>query len=90
MWRPSRRAQGQQLVRRGVETSGVEAVPLELPGPSDPSEWKTVVGGFDFHAAVEMDEAFAELVIAERLGRSGFRARFSSVTMAATGRLVVQ
>ena len=41
--------------------------PTAPDAPADPARRRTVVGRFDFHAAVQVHRAFAVLVIAERL-----------------------
>ena len=52
-----------------MEEADVHAVPLDRDGPAEPARRRGVVGGLDFDAAVEMDRARAELVVAKRLDR---------------------
>src|SRR5687767_13493117 len=47
----------------------MHVVPLHLHTPTDPAGWRAGVRGLDFHAAIEMDGAFAEAVVAKRLER---------------------
>src|SRR5580658_3908702 len=44
-------------------------IPLHSNTPADPARRGAVVSSVDFHAAVQMDRAFAVLVIAKRLDR---------------------
>ena len=55
----------QQLAGAGIEQAHEEVVPLHVDQPPNPSWWRAIVGGFDFHAAVQMHGALAVLVIAE-------------------------
>src|SRR6266511_1008763 len=59
----------QERARRGMEEADVQAVPLDRQGLPDPAGRWGVVGILDLDAAVEMDRAEAELVVAERLHR---------------------
>ena len=70
-WRPRCLAQvlAQQLAGLRIEQADVLTIPLHLHAPADPARRRAVVGGFDFHAAVQMNRALAVLVIAERLER---------------------
>src|SRR5258708_34017086 len=42
---------------------------MHLNAPPDPARRRTVVGGFDFHATVQMHCTFAVLIAAERFQR---------------------
>ena len=53
----------------GVEQPHVQVVPLHLDALADPAGRRAVVGGLDFDAAIEMDGALAEAVVAKRLER---------------------
>ena len=55
----------QQLPGARIEQAHVRVVPLHLNAPADPARRRAVVGGFDFHAAVQMHRALAVLVIAK-------------------------
>ena len=44
-------------------------IPLHLHLPADPARRRAVVGGIDFHAAIQVYRAFPILVIAEGLQR---------------------
>src|SRR5262250_799145 len=56
----------QQLAGLRIEQADKQLVPLHAHEASDPAWWSAVVSGFDFHAAVQMHDAFAILVVAER------------------------
>ena len=45
----------------------MQRIPLHLDAPSDPTRRRAIVGGIDFHAAIQMHRALAILVIAEGL-----------------------
>ena len=53
----------QQLSAFGIEDANEELVPLHLDHTADPAGRKAVVGGFDFHAAIQMHYTLAVLVI---------------------------
>jgi hypothetical protein len=57
----------QQTPRLGIEQAHMQVVPLHLEASSDPAGRRAVVRGFDFDAAIEMDRARAEAVVAKRL-----------------------
>ena len=59
----------QQLAGLRIQQPDVTGIPLHLNPPADPAWRCAVVGGFDFHAAIQMHRALAVLVIAERLDR---------------------
>ena len=65
----ARRAQmlTEQLVRLRVDEPHVQVVPLHVDAPADPAGRRAVEGGLDFDAAIEMDRAIAEAVVAKRL-----------------------
>jgi len=50
----------------GVEQSNIQLIPLHSNHAPDPARWRAVVRGLDFHAAIEMDRALTEPVIAKR------------------------
>ena len=53
----------------GCEEADVHAVPLDRDVAAEPARRRGVVGVLDLDAAVEMDRAPAELVVAKRLDR---------------------
>src|SRR5215469_10284972 len=57
----------QQLAGFGIEDPDEDLIPLHRDPTSDPAGRQAVVGGFDFHAAIQMDVSFAMLVITEGL-----------------------
>ena len=59
----------QQLAVSGIQQPHLPGIPLHLDAPADPARRRAVVGGFDFHAAVQMHGALAVLVVAEGLER---------------------
>ena len=59
----------QQLVGFGIEQADEQLVPLHAHRAPDPAGRRAVVGGFDFDAAVQMQNAFAVLVVAEGFDR---------------------
>ena len=59
----------QERARGGMEQADVHAVPLDRDVPAEPARRRGVVGVLDLDAAVEMDRARAELVVAKRLDR---------------------
>src|ERR1700741_109130 len=65
-----------KLVGVGMQDAYMQRVPLHLPGTSDPSWRQAVVGGFHFHATIEMNHAFPELVVAELFERQWQQVRF--------------
>ena len=72
----ARRAQmlAQQLAGLRIEQADVQVVPLHLDALADPAGRRAVVRGVDFDAAIEMDGALAEAVVAKRLERQRARA----------------
>ena len=60
---------------RGMQDAHVQRIPLHFDESSDPSGRKAVVGRFDFHTAVEMNDAFSVLVVAEGFERQRKQAR---------------
>ena len=58
-----------QRARSGMEQADVHAVPLDRDLAAEPARRRGVVGILDLDAAVEMDRAPAELVVAKRLDR---------------------
>ena len=52
------------------------AIPLHFHRAADPARGCAVISGVDFHAAVQVHDAFPELVIAERLERQREQGRF--------------
>ena len=59
----------QQLPGFRIEQTNIQLIPLHAQHPPDPAWRSAVVGGFDFDATIEMHDALAVLVIAERLQR---------------------
>ena len=59
----------QERAGGGIEEADVHAVPLDRDVAADPARRRGVVGVLDLDAAVEMDGAGAELVVAKRLDR---------------------
>jgi hypothetical protein len=59
----------QQLTVARIEQAHKTFIPLHLDRTPDPAWRCTVVGGFDFHAAVQMNTPLAELIVAEWLDR---------------------
>src|SRR5437762_11992782 len=61
----------QQLPRAWIQRSHMCVIPLHLNPAADPAWRSAVIGRFNFHAAIQMDRAFAVLVIAKGLKRQG-------------------
>ena len=59
----------QERAGGGIEEADVHAVPLDRDFLAEPAGRRGVVGVLDLDAAVEMDRARAELVVAKRLER---------------------
>ena len=59
----------QQLPGLGIEQTNIQLIPLHSQHAPDPARRRAVVGGFDFDAAIQMHDALAVLVIAERFQR---------------------
>ena len=59
----------QQLVRSWIENTDVERIPLDIDELANPTWRNAVIGGLDFDAAIEMNGAFAVLVVTEWLQR---------------------
>src|SRR5262245_34764194 len=59
----------QELPGLRIEQPDVEITPLHIDAPADPARRRTVVRRIDFDAAIEMDCADAEAVVAKRLKR---------------------
>jgi len=59
----------QQLVCFGIQHSNVQLIPLHLDESTDPSWRYAVESRFNFDAAVQVNHAFAVLVIAEGFKR---------------------
>src|SRR5258708_6993304 len=57
----------EQLSSLRMQQPDVQAIPLHWNTPADPARRRAVIGRFDLHATIQMDRAFAVLVIAERL-----------------------
>jgi hypothetical protein len=55
----------QKLMRVGIDNTDAEVVPLHFHQAADPSWRHAVVRGFHLHAAIQMNDAFTVLVIAE-------------------------
>src|SRR6516165_4709950 len=53
----------QELVGAGMQDAHVQRVPLHPHGTPGPSWRQAVIGGFDFHTAVQMHHAFSVLVV---------------------------
>jgi hypothetical protein len=60
----------------GCRMRTLQRVPLHLHRTSDPSWRQPVVGGFHFHAAIQMNHPFSVLVVAERFERQRQQVRF--------------
>ena len=67
----------QQLPGLGIEQANIQLIPLHSQQTPDPARRSAVVGGFDFDAAIQMHDALAVLVIAERLQRAAAARRVS-------------
>ena len=59
----------QELARLRIEQADEEVVPLHVDAAADPAGRRAVVGGLDFHAAIEVHGADAEAVVPKRLER---------------------
>jgi hypothetical protein len=59
-----------------VQQADPSGVPLHLHAPADPAGWCAIVGGLDFHAAIQIYRALPVLVIAEGSHRQGQQRRF--------------
>ena len=59
----------QQFAGLRVQQTDVPEVPLHRNHTADPSRRRAVVGGIDFHAAIQIYRAYAILVVTERLDR---------------------
>src|SRR2546425_1317508 len=57
----------QKLVGSGIENADVKRIPLNVDEFSDPTRRNAVVGGLDFDTPIQMNGAFAVLVVSERL-----------------------
>src|SRR5260370_24201046 len=57
----------QELAGLGIEHTNEQAIPLHFDRASDPTRRGAVIGSVDFHAAIQVHGAIAELVITERL-----------------------
>jgi hypothetical protein len=68
----------QELASRRIDQPDVEIIPLHVDAPADPAGRRAVVSGVDFDAAIEMDRADTESVVAKRLERQRPRVGFSS------------
>jgi hypothetical protein len=79
----------QQLAGARIEQAHVNARPTAPGRAADPARRRAVVSGLDFHAAVQVHPALAELIMRKGSTGSGSSAGFSSANMAATWRLVV-
>src|SRR5215472_203816 len=55
----------QQLARMRMEQAYVQSIPLHLHLPSDPTRRRAVVGGFHFHATIQMNHALTVLIKAK-------------------------
>ena len=60
----------------GSSSANENIVPLHADHAPDSARRRTVVGGFDFDAAVQMHDAFAVLVIAKGFDRQWKQERF--------------
>ena len=56
----------QQLPGERIDQPDVRGIPLDPNTTPDPARRRAIVSGFDFHAAVQVNGAFAVLVIAKR------------------------
>ena len=61
----------QELPRSRIDQPYMCATPLHLNAAADPAGRGAVIRRFDFHAAIQMDRAFAVLVVAKGLKRQG-------------------
>ena len=59
----------QQLSRIWIDQPYLVVVPLHINAAADPARRCALVGGFHFHAAIQMHRTFAVLVRAKRLQR---------------------
>src|ERR1051326_3989338 len=57
----------QQLVGFGIENADVKRIPLDVDELSNPAWWNAVIGRIHFDASIQMNGAFAVLVVTERL-----------------------
>src|SRR5215213_9956720 len=57
----------QQLTGVRMEQTNIEAIPLHLHAPPDPTRRRTVVGRFNFHTTIQMDHPLTVLIKAKRL-----------------------
>ena len=74
----------------GIEQADVAAVPLHLDLAADPARRRAVVGGLDFHAAIQIARCARRTGSSETArGAAAAGRAFSSANMAATWRLVV-
>jgi len=55
----------QQLPGLGIEQTNIQLIPLHAQHAPDPARRCAVVRGFDFDAAIQMNDALAVLVLAE-------------------------
>ena len=63
----------QQLTGARIKQTHEHRVPLHVDLPSDPARRRTIISSFDFDATIEMNRAFAVLVVAERLQRQSLQ-----------------
>ena len=66
----------EKLMRFRIENADVKRIPLDVDELSDPAWRNAVIGRVDFDASVQMHDAFAVLVITERLQRQWKQERF--------------
>src|SRR5258708_15492340 len=59
----------EKLIRAGIENAHVQRIPLHFDESPDPPGWQSVIGRFNFHTAIEMNDAFSILVVAEGFER---------------------
>lgn len=55
----------EKLVGTGIQDPHLRFIPLHLDGSPDPSGRNSVIGGGDFHAAVQVNDALSMLVVTE-------------------------
>src|SRR5271155_783674 len=65
-----------KLAGAGMQDTHVQLIPLHLHRPPDPSRRQAVVGSLNFHATIQMNDAFSVLVVAEGFQRQGEQVRF--------------
>jgi len=65
----------EELTTLWIQEPDVEIRPLHLDALADPTGWRGVVRGIDFDAAIEMDRAPAEAVVAKGLDRQRLQRR---------------